>query len=702
MPQEPPISPFTQLFPTNHAATQLERAQILGLLEQPQIDLQEINSQMLRLKQEIDSLSLRRLAIRDYIRSHKALLSPMRRLPSEVLSEIFFFCTHCLLGVSPVRSVKEAPLLFTRVCRRWRDVVLESPRLWTAIHIYVPEVRGLPREERRRIFDIRAAGLEAWLKRSGALPVSLSLHVSSVNDNPMCALYGLHSTTGIAGYTANAELEYSEFSRVLMALSKRWQNVTLHLPTSMMMTLATALTPEDVPLLERLQLSYRPPLESSFLIDSNADNNFSFSQLKMLRTPALKVLSLTSYGDSPYSLEVQWCNLTELNLQSKLYRGTLKLAEAFGILSRACNLKRCAMGVGLSLPLFPSDDTGAGSKTLTATNPADTELMSELAFGKVIQLPALEVLDLSFILVPSQANIHPLTPCLGDLSYLFDHLLTSHLTSFRFSIGTSFFGTMFQRVPFQDFLSRSSSASETGSVLERFEISMPISDAGLKEALGMMPELKVLVVNEWPIRSSPRPTEGEDVESSTTQSEATISEGLLRALTPPQTALGLEVEAAETQEVSMGSGMDTVILCPKLEDVKFNNCYDSVSGLDTVLVQFAESRWPLKQGSGSGLDEREESTPASSEASPVSAVPSSTTSLSRLQPRTTDVARLRSLQISFGSHGNSSLKSRTGDWATLKRRLTVLMKEGMKLNWVYPGKRKVNDSPWGGLSGYMT
>ncbi|KAE9400643.1 hypothetical protein BT96DRAFT_818902, partial [Gymnopus androsaceus JB14] len=99
-----------------------------GFLQQPQEELGQINSKILQLKQELQALATRRSTIRSFIRSHNALLSPMRRLPAEVLSEIFF---HCLpTDRNPVRSIKEAPLLFTRVCSRWRSIALESPRLW--------------------------------------------------------------------------------------------------------------------------------------------------------------------------------------------------------------------------------------------------------------------------------------------------------------------------------------------------------------------------------------------------------------------------------------------------------------------------------------------------------------------------------------------------------------------------------------------
>ncbi|KAG1837737.1 hypothetical protein C8R48DRAFT_581809, partial [Suillus tomentosus] len=60
---------------------------------------------------------------------HKGLLSALWRLPTEVLSHIFSYClpeTRLLLSPSTLK----APMLLTRICRRWREVAVGTPELW--------------------------------------------------------------------------------------------------------------------------------------------------------------------------------------------------------------------------------------------------------------------------------------------------------------------------------------------------------------------------------------------------------------------------------------------------------------------------------------------------------------------------------------------------------------------------------------------
>jgi hypothetical protein len=69
------------------------------------------------------------------IENHRSLLSPIHRVPSEILQEIF---TACLPAAhNPVLSGDQPPLLLTRVCQKWRDIMFSTPHLWSAIHILI-------------------------------------------------------------------------------------------------------------------------------------------------------------------------------------------------------------------------------------------------------------------------------------------------------------------------------------------------------------------------------------------------------------------------------------------------------------------------------------------------------------------------------------------------------------------------------------
>ncbi|KAG2143700.1 hypothetical protein DEU56DRAFT_910831 [Suillus clintonianus] len=106
---------------------------------------------------------------------HKGLVSTLWRFPTEVLAQIFHYCLpehvweheyHAWgrsysLSSDPKR---DAPMQLARVCRRWRDVVVDMPSLWCKLHL------GSRRNSKQSAFCY-----DAWLKRSKGTPLSVTL-----------------------------------------------------------------------------------------------------------------------------------------------------------------------------------------------------------------------------------------------------------------------------------------------------------------------------------------------------------------------------------------------------------------------------------------------------------------------------------------------------------------------------------------------
>lgn len=100
------------------------------------------------------------------INLHKRLISPLWRLPTEVLSQIFY---HCLPQI-PVNELQlpsklTAPVLLTRICRLWREVAVGMPNLWCMLFVEVND----------RDWQPAAFCYDSWLKRARGRPLSLRL-----------------------------------------------------------------------------------------------------------------------------------------------------------------------------------------------------------------------------------------------------------------------------------------------------------------------------------------------------------------------------------------------------------------------------------------------------------------------------------------------------------------------------------------------
>ncbi|KAG1774850.1 hypothetical protein EV702DRAFT_974026, partial [Suillus placidus] len=80
--------------------------------------------------------------------------------PTEVLSHIFIYCLpqdKYLTSAS-----RQVPMLLTRICRRWRDIAVDTPSLWCRLFVDVCD-------------DQAAFSCDSWLQRSQRRPLSLRL-----------------------------------------------------------------------------------------------------------------------------------------------------------------------------------------------------------------------------------------------------------------------------------------------------------------------------------------------------------------------------------------------------------------------------------------------------------------------------------------------------------------------------------------------
>ena len=77
-----------------------------------------------------ESIKTRRRSLQEFIDAHQAILAPWKRLPPELLALVFLFSQ--VPGLETLAPIRRLPTV-SQVCRRWREVALSSPALWTEI-----------------------------------------------------------------------------------------------------------------------------------------------------------------------------------------------------------------------------------------------------------------------------------------------------------------------------------------------------------------------------------------------------------------------------------------------------------------------------------------------------------------------------------------------------------------------------------------
>ncbi|KAJ7614005.1 hypothetical protein FB45DRAFT_1008795 [Roridomyces roridus] len=124
----PPVqSPFPELLSSNSApCTDLQSATIWEAIQGARMDIGRIE---IAMKQ----LAAKRSQLKVFVQKNSSILSAIRRLPPEILSEIFALC---VCG-DPFNPRRRGAWVVARVCRRWRAVAMNTAELWR--HFFVPK-----------------------------------------------------------------------------------------------------------------------------------------------------------------------------------------------------------------------------------------------------------------------------------------------------------------------------------------------------------------------------------------------------------------------------------------------------------------------------------------------------------------------------------------------------------------------------------
>ncbi|KAF7357912.1 hypothetical protein MVEN_00837600 [Mycena venus] len=197
---------------------------IEALLIGPSQRLKHLDDEIAVMRKALDKLSEERDALSAYVEGHKALMSPIRRLPLDILEEIFGACLPT--NRNCVMSAEEAPVILGRICSSWRAISLATPRLWSRLHIVEPRSPEPSNSlnTSRRLQRLEVAN--SWLRRSGECPLSISLD-SSADPRMSPPINSPVSPT-------NPDL----FLSALIQFAPRWQNLNLVTQQSALKTLS--------------------------------------------------------------------------------------------------------------------------------------------------------------------------------------------------------------------------------------------------------------------------------------------------------------------------------------------------------------------------------------------------------------------------------------------------------------------------------
>ncbi|KAK0187578.1 hypothetical protein F5146DRAFT_716465 [Armillaria mellea] len=143
IPQRLPSSRITELFSSNNAPLDSERASLNAATREGAEYLSELQQRISTTRETLQALLEEQTRQMKDLADAKALLNPIRKLPQDVLIKIFSACvpTHIddMIYAFPDEydslNTKNPPWVLSQVCARWRRATLATPALWSCISL---------------------------------------------------------------------------------------------------------------------------------------------------------------------------------------------------------------------------------------------------------------------------------------------------------------------------------------------------------------------------------------------------------------------------------------------------------------------------------------------------------------------------------------------------------------------------------------
>ncbi|KAF5365544.1 hypothetical protein D9757_010916 [Collybiopsis confluens] len=125
-----------------------ERSHMLMLVDEANNDLETCESAILELEEQLAQLRLRRAdIIRRRISPSQSLLSPIRKLPPEVLTSIFTSVgLQITVSLTQTCKLRSAAFGLTWVCTWWRSLILSESKMWSCYEMDFRSVLSLSSE----------------------------------------------------------------------------------------------------------------------------------------------------------------------------------------------------------------------------------------------------------------------------------------------------------------------------------------------------------------------------------------------------------------------------------------------------------------------------------------------------------------------------------------------------------------------------
>ncbi|KAF8064466.1 hypothetical protein FPV67DRAFT_224038 [Lyophyllum atratum] len=386
---------------------------------------------LISLDQEIQRLIAMREEVAERLSRFQFAAAPYKRLPPEVLSDIFVWTLDGLPVVFPPVNNSGTPWILRQICSSWRQVALSEPRLWNNSRIVI----RTPHPELPLIVKL----YHSVIPPTGPLSIRFSCHIDIPSEHVADELLIPHISrikhldldTNFHTFGRLLKIRCQDFSNLETLLlrirgplnsstmseqcrsatvfqsahllrhltlsshtSNRFANNMLHIPfpwvglTSLRINWIRPFTLSDIQHL-LLQCTSLIDLEASVYYDSPPQDNIQADTA--LRLSYLRLLRIAGEVIAPHSLpslQLPWDQLIELDLISFDF---LDFSETHAILSHSIRAEK----IRISSPQIQSlSSTHLPLITLPKLKDLRILCFEDASILDYLVVPAIELLDL--------------------------------------------------------------------------------------------------------------------------------------------------------------------------------------------------------------------------------------------------------------------------------------------------------------------
>ncbi|KAK0441241.1 uncharacterized protein EV420DRAFT_1580452 [Desarmillaria tabescens] len=182
----------TELLQQNGPPSYTARPALLATVQAGKATLLNFDEEIKKAREVLENLLLERERVALDVADAETLLHPIRLLSDDLLREIFSWCVYdwddivkCRYLPNESLDPRRPPWTLTRISRRWREIAVSFPRLWSTMILDFSEYIRLEIPGMTCLFRL---GL--YLQRSRDTDLSVSIHSNSqfISDQPSLTL----------------------------------------------------------------------------------------------------------------------------------------------------------------------------------------------------------------------------------------------------------------------------------------------------------------------------------------------------------------------------------------------------------------------------------------------------------------------------------------------------------------------------------